>query len=76
MRAAEQTLRVPKERKADPRYVEDYRRAYKDAWEIAWTGLRWDTTHRQPDKMVAWAHDIAHKVALDYAETELRWRSY
>ena len=67
---------VARRRQVDARYVEDYRRAYRDAWEVAWSSLRLDASHRQPDKLAEWAHEIAHKVALDYAETEHRWRSY
>ena len=67
---------VPDRRRADTRYIEDYRRVYREAWEVAWSSLRWDASHRQPNKLVEWAHDIAHKVALDFAETERRWRSH
>lgn len=74
MDASAKLQSVPKAHLDDPRFIEDYRRAYQVAWEVAWSGLRRDPTHRQPNKMEEWADEIAHRVALEFAGTQLSWR--
>lgn len=74
MQASPKPPRGDKAMPADPRYVRDYWRAYKDAWEVAWQFAPTQCGHDGVEAMRAWTDDIAHTVAKDYAEVQNRWR--